>query len=195
LALKSILKRGFKAEAERTAVRYRKELDLPEIAPLCAFKLADHLSIEVCKATEFLSLPEEASSMQAYDFGWSALAMIPASGKKIIIHNPFSTPARQQSDVMHELSHIICGHTFNDEELDFEVPMGMRSYNELFEEEAKCLGSCLQITREGLLWGLRKKMTNHQLSEHFNASIEMIEYRVRMTGVNRQFSYYSRSAK
>lgn len=192
MATKSILKHGFKAKAERLALEYRKQLDLSDFSPLCAFKLAEHLSIPVYKATDFITLPSEIASLKAndgHDCGWSALTMKTNSGNTIIINNPYHSIPRQQSDLMHELAHIICEHSFESLELEFPIPMGMRSFNELHEEEAKCVGSSLQITRSGLLWGLKKNLNNDQLADHFNASVDMVKYRLRMTGVAKQLSY------
>jgi len=185
---KDILKRGFKAEAERTSIRYRKELDLEGHAPLCAFKLAEHLKIGVFKANEWVNSAKDIQLLNGSD--WSALTMKGKSGSTIIIHNPYNSPARQQADIMHELSHIICGHSFENHDTGFQLPMGMRSFNELFEEEAKCLGATLQLTKDGLLWGLRNDMNVAKLAEHFNASTEMVNYRLRMSGAAKQYSYY-----
>ncbi|SKB64047.1 ImmA/IrrE family metallo-endopeptidase [Daejeonella lutea] len=191
MAAGGILKRGFKAKADRISSGYRTNLGLADYSPLCAFALAEHLSIPVFKASEFFTQSDQLLRMQAEDFGWSALTMKTLSGKTIIIHNPYSSIARQQSDVMHELAHIICEHSFETSEVGFSIPIGMRTFNEVYEEEAKCLGACLQITRSGLLWGLKKNMSNLQLANHFNASVEMVNYRIRMTGVLKQLSYHN----
>ncbi len=62
MATKSILKRGFKAQAERMAKQYREELEIHPCDSLCAFKLAEHLCIPVYSATEFLN------SQKKYNF-------------------------------------------------------------------------------------------------------------------------------
>ena len=186
---KGILKHGFKAEAERTSIRYRKELGLEGHSPLCAFKLAEHLEIGVIKADELVNTAKDIQLLNGSD--WSALTMKVKSGRTIIIHNPYNSQARQQADIMHELSHIICKHSFDSRDVGFELPMGMRTFNEIFEEEAKCLGATLQLTKDGLLWGLKNKMDVAKLAEHFNASSEMVNYRLRMSGAARQYSYYS----
>jgi hypothetical protein len=89
LAAKNILKRGFKANAERLAKQYRKDLNIHPCAPLCAFRLAKHLEIETCNATEFLTLPTEIkllSGANGIDCEWSALTMTTKSKNCIIIY-------------------------------------------------------------------------------------------------------------
>jgi Zn-dependent peptidase ImmA (M78 family) len=189
---KVILQRGFKANAERKAALYRQKLGLDAYSAICAFKLAAYLNISIYPATDFLTLESEINTLSNLDdvnCGWSALTMKTKQGNTIIIHNSFHSAARQQSDVMHELAHIICEHSFLDRKYDFEIPMGMRSFNEVYEEEAKCLGATLQIPRSALIWALKRKMNNEEMAAHFNASIEMVNYRLRLTGVNRQLSY------
>jgi hypothetical protein len=194
VAAKSILKRGFKAKAERLALEYREKLGLSPHSPLCAFLLADYLSIPVYEATEFLVSNTDRDRLAGAginDCGWSALTMKAGSGQTIILHNPFHTPARQQSNIMHELAHIICGHAFDILEIDVPIPIGMRNFNEVHEEEAKSLGSSLQLPRPGLLWGLKENMSVEQIAVYFNASVEMVNYRIRMSGAGRQHSYYN----
>jgi Zn-dependent peptidase ImmA (M78 family) len=192
LATKSILKRGFKAKAERLAKEYREKLLIHPCALLCAFKLAEHLRIPIYSATELVTLTNEVNILagsNGTDCEWSALTMETKAGNQIIIHNPFHSTGRQQSDLMHELSHIICKHKRSQTEYDFEIPFGMRHFDEEQEEEAKCLGATLQLARPGLLWSKKRNMTSEEIAAHFNASIEMVNYRLNTSGVARQ-SYY-----
>ena len=195
LATKSIFKRGFKAKAEKLAIEYRLNLNIHPCAPFCAFKLAEHLNIPIYSATEFIKSTNEInllSGTNGIDCEWSALTMTTKIGNRIIIHNPFHSIARQQSDLMHELSHQICKHEHILKDYDFEIPIGMRYFNEEQEEEAKCLGSTLQITRAGLLWAVKRKMSTEEIANHFNASNEMVKYRMNLSGVTKQSFYMNK---
>ena len=188
MATKSILIRGFKAQAERMAKKYREELDIHPCNALCAFKLAEYLQVPVYSATEFLSSPDEIkflSGKNGKTCEWSALTMITKKCNKIIIHNPFHSKARQQSDMMHELAHIICKHERNDREYNFELPVGLREYDKVMEEEAKCLGSTLQLSKPCLLWANKRNMSIEETAVYFNASKDMVIYRRKMTGIAR----------
>jgi Zn-dependent peptidase ImmA (M78 family) len=92
---------------------------------------------------------------------------------------------------MHELAHIICNHEQKATKYNFAIPFGMMYYNEVQEEEAKCLGSTLQIARPGLLWSKKRDMDNHEIAKHFNASIDMVTYRMNTSGVAKQ-AYFSK---
>lgn len=189
MAGKDLLKRGFKAKAERLAAEYRSKLAIHPCAPLCAFDLARYLNVAIYSATDFLNLPNEINRLSDEDFGWSALTMITKANNRIIINNPYHSKARQQSDVMHELAHIICDHKQSLTKYDFDIPLGMRHFDDLQEEEAICLGSTLQIPRPGLLWALKRNFNISQIAMHFNSSVEMAEYRMRISGVAKQQSY------
>ncbi len=131
-------------------IEYRNKLLIHACAPLCAFKLSEHLAIPVCSATEFVTEENEIallSGTNGIECEWSALTMVTKAGNRIIIHNPFHSIGRQQSDLMHELAHIICKHERKETEYDFAIPFGMRHFDEEQEEEAKCLGSTPRITR------------------------------------------------
>jgi Zn-dependent peptidase ImmA (M78 family) len=181
-----LLRRGFKSEAERKALSYRENLKIHPCASLCAFKLAEHLNIPIYKATEFLTLPEEIDLIKGSTFKkceWSALTMGTNAGNTIIIYNPFHSDVRQQSDIMHELAHLICKHQHVQSEHDDELPFGMRSYNTIQEEEAKCLGSTLQLPKPCLLWATKRKMRREDISSYYYASLDMVTYRLNMTGL------------
>ncbi len=192
MATKSTLRRGFKSNAERLAIEYREKLSLHACDALCAFKLAKYLEVPVYSATDFLTSQDDIDRLSGLgdkDCGWSALTMPTLAGNRIIIHNPYHTSARQQSNVMHELAHIICKHERGEQNIEIPIPLGMRHFDEEQEEEAKCLGAVLQITRPGLLWARNRNMTTAEIASYFNASHEMVTYRMNTSGVIKQMIY------
>ena len=187
---KTVLQRGFKTKAEQLAIEYREKLDIHPCNPLCAMKLADYLNVSIYKATEFLSSSSDVDLLagkNGQECEWSALTMKTEAGNRIIIHNPYNSPARQQSDLMHELAHIICKHETQQANYNFAVPFGMRYFNEVQEEEAKWLGATLQIAKPGLFWARRRNLTLEEIASHFNASVEMVKFRINTTGLAKQY--------
>jgi Zn-dependent peptidase ImmA (M78 family) len=180
LASTSILQRGFKAKAEKIATECRENLGIHACAPLCAFKLAKSLKVDVFNMTEFLKNETEIE-------GWSALTMVTKKGNRIIIHNNFHNPFRQQSNVMHEIAHILCEHKIKELPKGMNLPFGMRDFDKLQEEEAIYLGATLQLSKPCLLWAKKKNLTNDEISRHFNCSIEMVKFRMSTTGLNKPF--------
>jgi Zn-dependent peptidase ImmA (M78 family) len=188
LASTSILKRGFKTKAEKIATECRESLNIHPCAPLCAFKLAKYLNIGVYSATEFLKEDIEIQKLQgrdAEDYGWSALTMVTKLGNRIIIHNNFHSPSRQQSDIMHEIAHVLCEHKVKELPKEFSLPLGMRDFDKLQEEEAIYLGGTLQLSKPCLFWARKRNMTNEDIANYFNASIEMVNFRMSITGLNK----------
>lgn len=102
--------------------------------------------------------------------------------RKLIIYNPFHSDARQQSDLMHELAHIICKHEGDKMHPTLAI-LGLRNIDPEQEEEAKCLGASLQIPTSCLIWAIKRNMTHVQIAEYFKASIEMVKYRMNITGI------------
>lgn len=180
MASTNILKRGFKARAEKIATECRENLKIHPCAPLCAFKLAKYLNVEIYNTTEFLKEVHEIE-------GFSALTMITKIGNRIIIHNSFHNPFRQQSNIMHEIAHILCEHKVKELPVGVNLPFGMRDFDKLQEEEAICLGATLHLSKPCLLWARKRNMTNEQIASYFNASVEMVNFRMSMTGLNKPF--------
>lgn len=193
MAAKSKLKRGFKSKSEKLALEFREKLGVHPCSPLCAFQLAEHIGIKVYPATEFFSNSSAEVGLLSGNNGkvceWSALTMTTEVCNRIIIHNPFNSTARQQSDIMHELSHIICEHEGRQIDIGITIPIGMREFNEEQEEEAKCLGSILQIARPGLFWAKKRDMNVEDIASHFNASVDMVKYRLNTSGIEKQLRY------
>lgn len=184
----SIFQRGFKSRAEELSFHFRKALGLSKSCRLCAFELADHLDVLVRSPEELgMSQVEAQALMSSSESTWSALCTLTKDDKRIVVHNILHSKARQQSNLMHELAHIILEHELP--EVLQNLPWYMRSYDKVHESEAEYLGAALQIPRNGLLTKLRAGYSEEMLAEHFGASDEMVRYRINITGVRRQLRF------
>ncbi|GGD11382.1 ImmA/IrrE family metallo-endopeptidase [Hyunsoonleella pacifica] len=185
------LRRGFKTWSDKKSVECRKWLGLSAVAPLCGFELCENLKIPVLTPKDVKgqnpilleNLLGEGSNI------WSA-ATIPLGNNKFwIIHNDTHSSPRQQSNLMHELAHIICEHKVDESKLKLGLSGFLRDFDEEQENEAEWLGACLQLPRPALLWALKKGMSQKDIANYFNASEEMTRYRINVTGVMSQLHY------
>lgn len=183
-------RRGFKKWADETATRLRNELGLRDYSPLCAFKLCEHLNVPIWVPSEVegLSLDFQKTLLGENSSTWSAATIPLKNGKYLIVHNPIHSPARQQSNLMHEVAHIMCHHEVPEEAKILGLSGFLRNHNPQDEEEAIWLGACLQLPRPSLLWALKKGMTQTQIADHYSASPEMVRFRINVTGVKKQIS-------
>lgn len=177
----------FKERAEEWATQYRRELGRSIYGPLDAWALAAHMDVPVRSLSSFPELPmEDLAFMHNGPDGraeWFGITLW-LFEKPMIVHNCGCSSHRQQSDIMHELAHIICGHKT-------EVPTGledmpfMRTYDEVQENEAAYLGAALLVSLPGLRWRVKKDDTNDQIASHFGCSVDMVRRRLADTGVRK----------
>jgi len=186
-------KKGFKKWAEDKSLQLRKELGLQCFDPLNAFDVCTHLQIHALYPSYFSEFPTIAlKQLTKSDSAWSALTMKNFEGIQFILHNHNHSPQRQQSNLMHELAHILCEHT-PDEESDESIILqkfGLRKYNEQHEQEAEYLGGALQIPRDGLMKHLFKERSMHEIAHIHLCSVQLVQYRLNITGVKRQYENY-----
>lgn len=181
-ASNSLLDQEFKEQAEHIATSMRVALSLPKHAPLCAFKLAKHLGIPVKSIYEC----GIANDGEKYD-DWSAALIYRQSGRPIIIHNVNHSLSRQQSSIMHEISHYYREHPLPQQSLDCLVPTSMMITDPLHEAEALYLGGALQLPKIALSWAIHgQQMMIPEIARKFVASPRMVQYRVNMTGFSEE---------
>lgn len=179
------MRRGFKSDAERKSCSFRNTLGLSDYHPLAARSLANHLHCIITRPDRMPGLdPTSIMVLNTSGNGWSAITL--ATTPTLIIHNGGHSDARQESDLMHELAHIICEHSFAT--LEFVPGIFRRVYPGNDEDEANYLGACLQIPRQALLWALYEGMSDEDIASYFGASIEMVRFRKNTTGVMRQIN-------
>jgi hypothetical protein len=184
----SLLRHGFKAEAERVAVDYRKKLDLQPHDPLPAAMLADHLKVRILIPQDIPGITSELLDvlLGKGSYIWSA-AIYQRNDKTYVIHNPTHSPARQESNLMHELAHAHLKHELSSLQTAIKgLLIPLRKYDNVQEAEAECLGGCLQLPKDALMHHtFARNKTADQIAEQFNASLEMVNFRVRMSGVSK----------
>lgn len=183
-------RRGFKKWADETAIRLRTELGLYAVSPICAFELCKHLKVSVFTPRDINGMTEDHLNelLGKGSDAWSAATVPLDNNSSLILHNPNHSEARQQSNLMHEIAHILCEHKIPKETIATGLSGFLRNHNDQQENEAEWLGACLQLPRPALLWALKRNMTNTEIASHFNASEEMVRYRINITGVKTQIS-------
>lgn len=177
------LRRGFKAEAERTAARVRRELGLAAHDRLDPRDLAAHRRVAIVNAEELVDIAEleELERLQAYSF---SAATFEIQGRKIIVVSPLRNSGRQNSDIAHELAHDMLGHDLSEiREVD---GMPFRTCNPGEEEEATAFGGTLLLPRPLLLSAARRGATIEQIASQYDVTVEMARFRYNATGVAKQ---------
>lgn len=166
--------------ALRSAAGCRGLLD-----PLPARRLAAHLGYQVTRPDLLGGItPEAANWLCSPDCGWSA-CVLTGSGVRLVLYNPSESLSRQESSLMHELAHLLCGHPST--ALDFGCGLALRSFDEDCEEEAAWLGACLQLPERVLVAATKRRMSIEEIATHFTASVPMVRYRYHITGLARRF--------
>ncbi len=177
-----MLKRGFKAEAERIATEVRHELDLGPMDPLNSFSLAEHLAIPVVpmSALKRFAPGSDFAEFLALDIDDSFSAVTVFVGRRrFIVHNDSNHPNRQASDVAHEVSHTLLEHG--------PTPVlrsdGQRFWNPDVEDEATWLGAALLVPREGALALSKRNWTIERIAAHYQVSEQLTKWRIGQTGI------------
>ncbi|WP_427157235.1 ImmA/IrrE family metallo-endopeptidase [Aliinostoc sp. HNIBRCY26] len=178
MALTETLPTEFRQKCEGIATEQRSLLNLRAFDPLSADILAVQLNAKILTPEQIPSLDPCVVEVLLNSDQWSA--GIINQSPLWIINNPRHTPARRESNLMHEFGHLLLRHKIVRFDPNTELPLRRQSD----EDEATYLGGCLQIPRRGLLWAVQRQMKQTEIAIHFHASEEMVRFRSNFTGVN-----------
>jgi hypothetical protein len=187
-----VFERGFKTWCEKYATDTRRELGLKPSDPLDPRKLAAKLGIRVWTPEQVPGLSAESLQILLRNNGktpscWSAVTLVVGT-RIVVVLNSSHSQGRQSSDLMHELSHRIRAHETHDMEVSPAGLMLLSGYDKKQEEEADWLSGCLLLPREALVSIKSRRLDIDNAAQIFGVSIRMLNYRLAMTGVNRQFT-------
>lgn len=175
------MKRGFKTEAERRAQRLRLDMGLPAHARVPPAALAEHLNIQVVLADTLVNRAdlEELERLQPGAFS-AATFQLPAG--PVIVTNPVgASPGRTNSDLAHELAHVLLQHAIRTVER-----VGTWTFftcDPEQEQEANWLAGCLLLPRPLLLAAATAGKDAATVAAENQVSDQMASYRLNTSGV------------
>jgi Zn-dependent peptidase ImmA (M78 family) len=186
-------RRGFKADAERTAELVRSDLGLGPLDRLDCFALAEAWGIPVVSLGE---LREDGASeasirrLMSPEAGFSATTIV-VRPRRLIVYNPRHEQGRKASSLAHELAHVILEH-----EAGPAIGVGgCRHWDGRQEAEADWLGSALLVPRAGALEWMLERDDVEAGARNFGVSVELFRWRINHTGVVRQAQKLKRQAR
>jgi hypothetical protein len=179
-----MLPRGFKADSERRAVDLRAELGLAPTDALPPKDLATHLHVGFRMADELV--PREAlEALDRLQPGcFSACTLRDPDGRPVLVVNPLNTPGRQNSDAMHELSHVLLRHETR--KLERIAGLVFLTCDTDQEEQADALGSTLLLPRPLLVAAHARGLSASAIAKAYDVSEQLARWRLNTTGVARQ---------
>ena len=172
-------RRGFKTEAENHAIELRRELKLVDHAPLCPWKLAEHLEIPVHTLRSIREIKPEA-----YDYlsgvgreHFSAVTVFRGRHgcTRVICHNQAHAKTRQRANLAHELAHAILLHP----------PTEIFDCNPETEEEAKWLGPALLVPQPAAIKVAFAADSIDVAAANYGVSEELMRMRLNVTGATK----------
>jgi len=177
------MRRGFKAEAERRAEKARTDMGKRPSDHVDVVDFARHVGATVRCADELTSR-EKLETLEEIQPGSFSACTFTIGDKHVIVYNPLSSPGRTQSDIAHEVSHIMLEHDMK----SVETIGGLTFFtcNPEEEQEANWLAGCLLLPRRLLYLAAKRGLRGAEIAEVYNVSEQMASFRLRTTGVLRQ---------
>lgn len=167
-------RRGFKAEANRVAVRVRQKMGLAPHEPIDPAALCALLDIELIRMSD---LSCDCSAFMGSGQSVFSAVTVPCGHRTAIVHNDKHHPYRQRSNICHELAHCLLGHPCG-------PPLNAdreRIRDSGIEAEANFLAGALLLTNEGALHVLTQGL-QPVAQRLYGISKAMLEYRLGISG-------------
>ncbi len=176
------MKRGFKARCDRMVAGIRNDLGLSKFDAFDPFVYAESLNVR-CVAVSLLSNCAEWALEHVTGLGRKefSAATVYREGRAIVVYNDSNTPARQRSDVSHELAHIILKHRPRPFLGDGGCRVWDKEQKEQ-EEEAAWLSGVLLVPNDTALAIARQGVDVAEVAADYGVSIKMLKYRLNMSG-------------
>ena len=183
-----MFKRGFKTWCDQTAEATRKQRRLAAWEPLGAHLLAAELRCTLITPNDLPALDRDIADrlVSTHSDIWSAITI--ADDPPVIVFNPAHSPARQNSDLMHEVAHLLMEHKPGTVYIDPRTQMALRHYDPGQEEQANWLAACLLLPRAALLRIKEHGMGEADACHLYDVSLKMLRFRMNASGVNLQHS-------
>ena len=160
--------------------------------PLNPFELARFANLVVIKIEQLESLSAAAREhlLGPAAEEWSGGACSLPDGSKLVILNPKHGPTRTNATLMEEICHVFLGHQPNKLSIVTKDDRGKvmsREYRKNDEEEAYGVGAACLVPYTSLKNLLLLGKSSKQIAVHFRVSRELVEYRMKVTRLWKEF--------
>ena len=179
-------KRGFKTFAEKKSIELRTQLGIKPSNPMPASRLAEYMGIIVESPEHIPGIDKRTLDvlLKGSKSHWSGVTLS-IENQLVILVNSSHSKSRQESDIMHELAHVVCEHKMG-EFAPLSDGILLRDYNQDQEKEAEWLGGCLQLPRVALHYHYKIYGNSiDEIAEKFMASMDMVRFRLNVCRVKR----------
>ena len=175
-----------KAIALRDFARVRPDVSLNP------FELAQFANLMVVEFEQLNGLSERAREhlLGPASESWSGGACSLPDGMKLVILNPNHGAARTKATLMEEIRHVFLAHQPNRLSVVTKDEKGKvmnRDYRKTDEEEAYGVGAAALVPYAALKRLLLQGKTARDIGVHFRVSRELVEYRMKVTHLWREF--------
>jgi hypothetical protein len=175
-----------KAIALRDFARVRSDVSLNP------FELAQFANLMVVEFEQLRGLSERARQhlLGPASESWSGGACSLPDGMKLVILNPNHGAARTKATLMEEICHVFLAHQPNRLSIVTKDERGKvmnRDYRKTDEEEAYGVGAAALVPYAALKRLLLQGKTSRDIGIHFRVSRELVEYRMKVTHLWREF--------
>lgn len=175
-----------KAMALREFARVRPDVSLNP------FELAQFANLMVVEFEQLKGLSERAREhlLGPASEAWSGGACTLPDGMKLVILNPNHGAARTKATLMEEICHVFLAHQPNRLSVVTKDERGKvmnRDYRQTDEEEAYGVGAAALVPYATLKRLLLQGKTSREIGVHFRVSRELVEYRMKVTHLWREF--------
>jgi len=165
--------------------------------PLNPFDLAHFANLIVIRFDEVAGLSETSREhlLGPASEKWSGGACTLPNGMKLVILNPTHGRSRTNATLMEEICHVFLGHQPNRLSVVTKDERGKvmnRDYRRADEEEAYGVGAAALVPYASLKKLLLQGKTSNEIALHFRVSAELVEYRMKVTHLWREFKELSR---
>jgi len=179
---------------ELQAIGLRDFARIPPDVPLNPFALAQFANLLVVDITKLKGLSEQAREHllgpAAEEWSGGATSRALPDGRKIVILNPTHGRARTNATLMEEICHVFLAHQPNRLSVVTKDERGKvmnRDYRRTDEEEAYGVGAAALVPYATLKKLLLQGKSSREIGLHFRVSRELVEYRMKVTHLWRQY--------
>ncbi|GAB4043002.1 ImmA/IrrE family metallo-endopeptidase [Spirosoma litoris] len=168
---------AFRQRCEEIATLQRHELGLYAFTPLTAQVLAQKLQVHIYPIDKLPGVEPEMVANALARPDWSAAII--QQNPVVVMYKPTNSLARQQSDLMHELAHVLLHHPLG----SLDNVTGKFLFSPIHEAEATYLGGCLLLPKRAVEWAAIKQFTVEQVMNHFGVSQKIVTWRCQINNV------------